>query len=249
MSNETFAIESFISFCDDMMITQESVFTSIKNGLIKLFARLVIFLDKQVKKMKDNRVKKVLQGLLKRAKDGLSKSKTLNENNPELVEILKQEAEEIQAEAEKVETEETYELQQGKALVVHSRNFYNDYAVPYLFGPKLPKPIEKEIFHLVRSDKTRDEYKKPIHFSIKTNSGYYFIGVGGVLRDIYSEHDISVDDHFYRDEQGRFNICVMGYLTTDPSVTFTSDDVAIVYGMLKNIWDRRYLEVVETQFQ
>ena len=244
-----YSLESFISFCDENQIAQESVFTTIKNGLVKLFTRLVIFLDRKVKKMKDGKVKKVLQGLLKRAKDGLSKSKTLNENNPELVEILKQEADDIKKEAENVETEESYELQQGKALIIHSRTFYEDFMMPYLFGPKLPKPIEKEIYDLVRSNKTRDEFKKPIHFSIKTNSGYYFIGVGGSLHQIYSEHNLPVDDHFCKDEFGRECLAVMGYLTTNPSTPFSAIDVALAYDKLQTIWDNKSIYgTLETQF-
>ena len=100
MNNNDIAIENFILYCDDMMIAEESVFTSIKNGLIKLFTRLVIFLDKQVKNMKDSRLKKILQSLLERAKRGLNISKSMKEGDEEITQELRQESEEIQREAD-----------------------------------------------------------------------------------------------------------------------------------------------------
>ena len=81
MYNDNIAIENFISYCDDMMIAEESVFTTIKNGLVRLFTRLVNFLDRQVNKMKDGRLKRILQRLLERAKRGLKISKNMKEGD------------------------------------------------------------------------------------------------------------------------------------------------------------------------
>ena len=262
-----YSLESFIRFCDENQIAQESVFTSIKNGLIKLFTKLVIFLDKKVKKMKDGKVKKVLQGLLKRAKDGLSKSKTLNENNPELVEILKQEADDIQKEAEKVDTEEVdkvevkeqYNLQQGKALVIDTRTRDYDYLPDYLFGPELPKSIKKELLNC-KGELWREESKlrEPniLKFSKKLECGYYFIGVAGILQFIYEEAGLNADEYFYRDRAGRRCEGVVGYLTTDSSVTFGSDDIRLVYEKTSSVWDKRIFngwyspgDHLKTQFQ
>ena len=108
MTNNEFAIESFISFCDDMIITQESVFTTIKNGLVKLFTNIINFLEKQVSKMKDSRVKRSLLSLLGRAKNGLNKSKNIKEGDDKVVEELKREANDIQEEANKLNFEYFY---------------------------------------------------------------------------------------------------------------------------------------------
>ena len=102
MYNDDIAIENFISYCDDMMIAEESVFATIKNGLIKLFTRLVNFLDRQVSKMKDSRIKKILKNLLERAKRGLKLSKTMKEGDEKTSQELQREAEDIQREAEEV---------------------------------------------------------------------------------------------------------------------------------------------------
>lgn len=83
-------LESFISFCDDMMIANES-FSSIKSKLVEAFSKLVLWIESKVKKMKDNKIKSTLLSLLNRAKQGLAKSKSLNENNPEMVKKLQKE--------------------------------------------------------------------------------------------------------------------------------------------------------------
>ena len=97
-----YTIESFMNYCDEMYIANES-FSSIKSKIVELFSKLVLWIDKKVKSMKDSKVKSVLTKLLNRAKQGLSKSKSLNEHNPEMVKMLQEEAEEIKEEVEKVE--------------------------------------------------------------------------------------------------------------------------------------------------
>ena len=104
-----YSLESFIRFCDDMMIAEESVFTTIKNGLIKLFTNLINFLERQIGKMKDSKVKNTLLRLLSRAKNGLTKSKNIKEGDDKVVEELKQDAEEIKQEAEVIIEEKKQE--------------------------------------------------------------------------------------------------------------------------------------------
>ena len=98
---DNYTLESFINFCDDYQIANES-FSSIKSKLIAGFSKLVIWLDKKVKTMKDSRVKSGLLKLLNRAKAGLAKSNSLNDHNPEIVQELQKEMAEIKEEANKV---------------------------------------------------------------------------------------------------------------------------------------------------
>ena len=122
MNNNEFAIESFISFCDDMIITQESVFTTIKNGLVKLFTNIINFLERQVRKMKDGKAKQTLLRLLGKAKDGLTRSKNIREGDEEEVEELKQDAEEIQKEAKKLERVEGEIVSDEELEEIRERN-------------------------------------------------------------------------------------------------------------------------------
>ena len=57
-----YTIESFIAYCDDMMIVEEGLITNIKLTLIKVFTKLVRFLTDKVSKMKDGKVKVFLCG-------------------------------------------------------------------------------------------------------------------------------------------------------------------------------------------
>ena len=93
--NESIAIENFIDFCDDMQIAQEGFFSGIKAKIVKIFTDLVNFIERQVKKMKDGKVKRFLLDLLSRAKRGLNKSKTMNENDQNTAKQLQKEADDI----------------------------------------------------------------------------------------------------------------------------------------------------------
>ena len=86
--------ESFVAWCDDMTITTES-FSSIKSKIVTLFSRLVLWIEKKVKAIKNDKIKSKLLPLLSRAKQGLAKSKSLNEHNPDMVKKLQEEADEI----------------------------------------------------------------------------------------------------------------------------------------------------------
>jgi hypothetical protein len=91
-------VESFINYCYDMYPAEESIsdtFGKIKANLIKLFSKLVLFLQRKVKTMKDGKVKASLLQLLNRANEGLQKSKSLQKYEPEVVKSLKKEADEI----------------------------------------------------------------------------------------------------------------------------------------------------------
>ena len=101
MNSNTLAIESFITFCDDMMIAEES-FSSIKSKIVTLFSKLVLWIENKVKKMKDGKIKSTLMKLLSRAKRGLAKSKSLKEHNPDMVKELQEEYKEINEEVQEV---------------------------------------------------------------------------------------------------------------------------------------------------
>ena len=106
MSNYT--LESFITFCDDMQISNESFnFKSILSKIQNVFSKLVLMIESKVKKMKDSKLKSILLRLLSRAKNGLSKCKSLREYNPDMIDRLTQEAEEIKEEYEEVVKEES----------------------------------------------------------------------------------------------------------------------------------------------
>ena len=99
----TYTLESFISFCDDMQISNESFnFQSIKSKIVTIFSKLILLIESKVKKMKDSKFKSTLLKLLSRAKIGLSKSKSLREYNPEMVDELNKEAEDIKEEYDNV---------------------------------------------------------------------------------------------------------------------------------------------------
>jgi len=111
--NNNYAIESFISYCDDMMIVTEGFkeeLEKVKAWLIKQFNRILDWLYKAVSKMKDthfkverNNWKIKLMNMIKRAKLGLSKSKSLNNQNPELANKLKQEVEDLDKEIKELD--------------------------------------------------------------------------------------------------------------------------------------------------
>ena len=88
INNNDIAIESFLSKALSKLQT--------------LFAKLILKIDKMVKRMKDNKLKKILTNLLSRAKRGLSRCKSLNEHNPELVRELQEEYNEINEEVQEV---------------------------------------------------------------------------------------------------------------------------------------------------
>ena len=99
-----YTLENFINYCDDMMIATEAIsFSKIKAGIVKLFAKLVQGIESFVKKhFKDGKIKTKLLELLKRAKIGLSKSKSLREHDKKLAEELSGEAKDIREEFEEV---------------------------------------------------------------------------------------------------------------------------------------------------
>ena len=92
-----------------MMITTESMkegFHKLKALLIKQFSKILDWLEKallKAAKKEKNRFSKIKPKMLRmiaRAKAGLSKSKALNEQNPELAKRLKDESELLQEEIE-----------------------------------------------------------------------------------------------------------------------------------------------------
>lgn len=104
---------NFITYCDSMMIANESFSDTVKKikaWLIKQFKRILDWLERMVDKMKDTRFKvernkwKIkLLSMIRRAKSGLSKSESLNEHNPELAKKLKEEVEILDAEIKEID--------------------------------------------------------------------------------------------------------------------------------------------------
>lgn len=106
-------IQHFINYCDSMMISNESfsdTFQKIKAWLIKQFKRILDWLERMVDKMKDthfkverNKWKIKLLSMIRRAKEGLSKSKSLNAQNPELAKKLQSEVELLDSEIKELD--------------------------------------------------------------------------------------------------------------------------------------------------
>ena len=104
---------NFITYCNSMMIANESFSDTVKKikaWLIKQFKRILDWLERMVDKMKDTRFKvernkwKIkLLSMIRRAKSGLSKSESLNEHNPELAKKLKEEVEILDAEIKEID--------------------------------------------------------------------------------------------------------------------------------------------------
>ena len=76
---------------------------NLKERIIKIFISLIDRIQRLVNKMKDGKIKSKLTSLLTRAKNGLRKSKTVE--NTEDVKELKQEAEEIKEEIDLINEE------------------------------------------------------------------------------------------------------------------------------------------------
>lgn len=106
-------VQSFITYCDSMMISNESfsdTFQKIKAWLIKQFKRILDWLERMVDKMKDthfkverNKWKIKLLSMIRRAKEGLSKSESLNAQNPELAKKLQSEVELLDSEIKELD--------------------------------------------------------------------------------------------------------------------------------------------------
>lgn len=96
-----------------MMISNESfsdTFQKIKAWLIKQFKRILDWLERMVDKMKDthfkverNKWKIKLLSMIRRAKEGLSKSESLNAQNPELAKKLQSEVELLDSEIKELD--------------------------------------------------------------------------------------------------------------------------------------------------
>ena len=117
------SIESFINYCDSMMIANEGVkegFEKFKAWLIKMFSKLLdgiqSTLETSIFKLRRGKIEKTgkevlivnsidtgklktaLLKLIARCKAGLSKSKSLNAQNPELAKKLERDVRSIQSE-------------------------------------------------------------------------------------------------------------------------------------------------------
>lgn len=83
-------------------------FQKIKAKVVSLFVSLVNGITNMVNKMKDGRFKGFLLGLLRRAKAGLAKSKSLNAARPEVAKQLSDDAKNIQEKLNQMKTSESF---------------------------------------------------------------------------------------------------------------------------------------------
>ena len=101
--NQEFAIESFISFCDDMMIAEEGFLSTIKTKLKKFLLTIVRFIEKRVRRIKNIKIRKFLLSKITRLKQLLGE---VDEITPENMESksseIQEEANDIKEEVEKI---------------------------------------------------------------------------------------------------------------------------------------------------
>lgn len=113
--NQEFAIESFISFCDDMMIAEESFLNTIKTKLKKFLLTIVRFIEKHARRIKNIKIRKFLLSKIARLKQLLGE---VDEITPENMESksseIQEEANDIKEEVEKVVGEDEEYLDQAK---------------------------------------------------------------------------------------------------------------------------------------
>lgn len=79
-----------------MQIAEESLISKALSKLQSLFAKLVNMITRKLRKVKPGKVRDRLLALLQRANKGLSKCKSLNKENPEMVKKLQREYEDIE---------------------------------------------------------------------------------------------------------------------------------------------------------
>ena len=84
----SYSLESFLIFCDDYQTAEEAAVSKIFYHLQNLFVKLIDVIEKQIKSMKDSNMKSSLMKLLSRAKNGLSKCKSMQKEDPELAKKL-----------------------------------------------------------------------------------------------------------------------------------------------------------------
>ena len=123
-------IDNFINYCDKMMIATEGVkegFQKMKAWLIKQFNRILDWLTKMIKKLNPkSKIRSKMLKMIAKAKTGLSKSKSLNAQNPELAERLKSDVEELQEESLTIEEELKKELDEVDRLFNETENVNSD---------------------------------------------------------------------------------------------------------------------------
>ena len=214
MNSNTIAIESFITFCDDMMIAEES-FSSIKSKIVTLFSKLVLWIESKVKKMKDGKIKSALMKLLSRAKRGLSKSKSLKEHNPELVEKLQTEYKEINEEVREVVKDgddDYFEVKvNGKVVKLNKYKSIEKYVA------------EKDIKHL----------RECIGSIIYTNWDFSKGEFDAAIKYVESKGIKIMDDHLVGDPP-----------ISSQKKTFTDDDFArAIFELKKNFCEERIKDV------
>ena len=122
MYNDNIAIENFIAYCDDMMIAEEGLFSKALSHIQTLFANLILAIENKLKSCKDSNIKKKLLRLLLRANTALSNCKSLNENNPEMVKKLQEEAESIQKELDKFKRTKEYHTNEVLQQYIYEKN-------------------------------------------------------------------------------------------------------------------------------
>ena len=160
-----YTLENFINYCDEYQIANEA-FEGIKSKIITLFSKIVLAIEKKVKQMKDGKIKSVLMRLLSRAKTGLSKSKSLNEKNPEMVKQLQEEANNIQEELKEIKEEkESNEDKDNKKdevspYVKECVDNNNTEELKYWFG------------HCLNSDPTFDLYRHSYNYAKQHCDGF-----------------------------------------------------------------------------
>lgn len=95
---DTNSVESFISFCDDMLIAEESFLFTIKNKLKQALLTIVKAIEKLIKKCKDSKLKRIILKLLSKAKRALGDVEKIKTDDD--IQEVKETIDEVQEEVE-----------------------------------------------------------------------------------------------------------------------------------------------------
>ena len=201
MYTNNIVIENFISFCDDMMIANEAnnknIFQRIRDGFISFFTMIINSLSKLISKFKNNKTKKSILAATNQAKEGLNKSKKIDDTTTEEeINEIREIQEKVQEEVEIIKTNIDQDNMKNETINTLTQdtlenidNKTNDQAKKYKkFDPsKFKAPVSRNNkFDQVIKDHGYYHYNK--NFAQRVNGGVI------VLKKIGNNDPFSKDD-------------------------------------------------------
>ena len=169
MYNEDLAIESFITYCDDMMIAEEGLFSNLKSKVLGILNKLISTIEKVVRKLPNGKFKSKLLELLDKAKRRCTKTKSANENSPDFDKEMKEamteasniqkEFEESMEEIQKHNQKEMEKLEKAKNEFVDSANQRHEF---------LHEEMKKAYSEIFKDNENINLHKDDIEEKIKS---------------------------------------------------------------------------------